>query len=72
MFRMGDQQGLLEPTQTQVHCIGDAIRGVSSAYLRLLTFLQAILIPACASSSLAFHMMYSVYKLNKQGNNIQP
>ena len=26
----------------------------------------------CASSSLAFHMMYSAYKLNKQGNNIQP
>ena len=47
------------------------IRVVSSAYLRLLTFLPAILIPACASSSLAFHMMYSVYKLNKQGNNIQ-
>jgi len=25
---------------------------------------------ACASSSLAFHMMYSAYKLNKQGDNI--
>ena len=35
-------------------------------------FLPAILIPACASSSLAFHMMYSAYKLNKQGDNIQP
>ena len=34
-------------------------------------FLQAILIPACASSSLAFLMMYSTYKLNKQGDNIQ-
>ena len=44
-----------------------AIRVVSSAYLRLLIFLLAILIPACASSSPAFHMMYSVYKLNKQG-----
>ena len=44
----------------------------SSAYLRLLIVLLAILIPACASSSLAFHMMYSVYKLNKQGDNIQP
>ena len=32
----------------------------SSVYLRLLTFLLAILIPACVSSSLAFHMMYSV------------
>ena len=48
-----------------------AIRMVSSAYLRLLIFLLAILIPACASSSLAFCMMYSAYKLNKQGDNIQ-
>ena len=48
------------------------IRVVSSAYLMLLIFLLVILIPACASSSLAFHMMYSVYKLNKQGDNIQP
>ena len=36
-----------------------AIRVVSSAYLRLLIFLLAILIPACASSSPAFLMMYS-------------
>ena len=49
-----------------------AIRVVSSAYLRLLIFLPAILIPACASSSSAFGMMYSAYKLNKQGDNIQP
>ena len=48
-----------------------AIRVVSSAYLRLLIFLPAILIPACASSSLAFHMMYSAYKINKQHDNIQ-
>ena len=41
-----------------------AIRVVSSAYLRLLIFLLAILIPACASSSLAFRLMYSAYKLN--------
>ena len=49
-----------------------AIRVVSSAYLRLLIFLPAILILACASSSPAFLMMYSAYKLNKQGDNIQP
>ena len=49
-----------------------AIRVVSSAYLGLLIFLPAILIPACASSSPAFLMMYSAYKLNKQGDNIQP
>ena len=36
-----------------------AIRVVSSAYLRLLIFLLAILIPACVSSSPAFLMMYS-------------
>jgi len=47
-----------------------AIWVVSSAYLRLLIFLPAILIPACASSSPAFHMMYSACKLNKQGDNI--
>ena len=49
-----------------------AIRVVSSAYLRLLIFLPAILIPACASSSPAFLMMYSAYKLNKKGDNLQP
>ena len=49
-----------------------AIRVVSSAYLRLLIFLPAILIPAYASSSPAFLMVYSAYKLNKQGDNIQP
>ena len=53
-----------------------AIRVVSSevfddiiSYLRLLIFLLAVLIPACASSSPAFLMMYSAYKLNKQGDN---
>ena len=49
-----------------------AIRVVSPAYLRLLVFLPAILIPACALSSPAFCMMYSAYKLNKQSDNIQP
>ena len=47
-----------------------AIRVVSPAYLRLLIFLPAILIPACASSSPTFHMMYFAYKLNEQGDNI--
>ena len=57
-----------------------AIRVVSSAYLRLLILLPAvftppppaILIPVYASSSPAFHVMYSAYMLNKQGDNIQP
>ena len=48
------------------------IRVVSSVYLKLLIFLPSILIPACASSRAAFPMMYSAYKLNKQGDNIQP
>ena len=48
-----------------------AISIVSSVYLRLLIFIPAILILACASSSPEFHMMYSAYKLNKQGDNIQ-
>ena len=49
-----------------------AFRVVSSTYLRLLMFLLAILIPACDSSSLAFHMMYSANKLNKLDDNTQP
>ena len=47
-----------------------AIRMLSSENLRL--FLPVILIPDCASSNPVFHMMYSAYKLNKQGDNIQP
>ena len=49
-----------------------AIRVVSFAYLRLLIFLPSTLVPACDSSSLAFHMMCSAYKLNKQKDDIQP
>ena len=40
-----------------------AIMMGSSAYLRLLIFLPAVLIPACTSSSPAFLMIYSAYKL---------
>ena len=47
------------------------IKVVASVYLRLLVFLPAILIPACASSSPAFCLMYSAYKLNEQDDNIQ-
>ena len=42
---------------------------VSSAYLRLLIFLLAILILARASSSPAFLIMYAAYKLKKQDDN---
>ena len=48
-----------------------AIKVVSS-YLSSLIFSPAVLIPACDSSSLAFYMMYSSYKLNNQSDNIQP
>ena len=48
-----------------------AVRVVSSAYLRLLMFLLAILIPAFASSSPGFQVMCSAYRLNEQGDNIQ-
>ena len=47
-----------------------AIMVVLSTYLMLLMLLPAILIPAYASSSPAFRMMHSAYKLNKQGDNI--
>jgi len=41
--------------------------------LHFVSFLSpAILIPACALSGLAFCMMFSAYKLYKQGDNIQP
>ena len=49
-----------------------AIKMGSSGCLSLLTFLLAILILTWASSSPAFLMMYSAYKLNKQGDDIQP
>ena len=49
-----------------------SITVVYTAFLRLLIFLLAIFIPASVSSSLAVCMIYSAYKLNKQGGNIQP
>ena len=49
-----------------------AIWVVSSAYLRLLIFLLAILFPTCDLFSPIFHLMCSTCKLNKQGDNIQP
>ena len=49
-----------------------AIRVLSSTYLRLLMFLPPSLIPACNSSSPAFLMMCSEYRLNKQGDSREP
>ena len=55
------------PTGSSVHGILQArIMEWVAISLRLLIFLLAILIPACASSSPAFLMMYSAYKLNKR------
>ena len=48
------------------------IRLVLSAYLKSLIFLLVILIATCASSSPAFHLMYSACELHKQGDNTQP
>ena len=66
---------LFHPHQ-EAHCLLfsslSVARMVSAAYLRLLIFLLAIFIVACDSSSLGFHRMYSTYKLNKQGDKIQP
>ena len=56
----------------QARVLGWVAIAFSAAYLRLLKILPAILSPACVSSSPAFLMMYSAYKLNKQGDNTQP
>ena len=48
-----------------------AVIVILSEYLRLLTFLPEVLILACESFSLAFHMIYSAQKLNSQSDNIQ-
>ena len=49
-----------------------AIKVVSSAYLSLWIFILETLIIASDSSILAFHMMYTACKLNKQSDSIQP
>jgi len=49
-----------------------ATRVVASTYLKLLMFLPPILIPACNSPSPAFLMMWSEYRLNKQGDSRLP
>ena len=49
-----------------------AIRVVSFTYLGLLMFLLSILILACNSPSLAFLMICSVFRLNRQGDSRQP
>ena len=41
---------------------------MESVLILLLIFLLAILILACASSNPEFLMMYSAYRLNKQGD----
>ena len=63
----------LSPHQEALYSLlAFGIRVVASAHLRLLIFLPAVLILAWDSSSMAFRMVYSAYKLNKQGDNIQP
>ena len=48
-----------------------AISMISSEYLRLLIFMLANMTEACDSPSMAFHSMYSAWKLNKQEDSIQ-
>ena len=51
-----------------------AVCGVAKSWTQLSgwTTTTKILIPACNSSILACHMMYSAYKLNEQGDITQP
>ena len=49
-----------------------ATRVVSSTYLKLLMFLPPILILACNSFNLAFLMICSGYRINKQDDRRQP
>ena len=51
---------------------GRLIRVVSSAYLRLLIYLSAVLLLDFESSTRAFFMIYFAYKLKKQGGKTQP
>ena len=65
--RLGDQTQVSSIVGRRFYCLShqgshSAVRVISPAYLRLFMFLPEILIPACDSSSLAFHMMYSVYR----------
>ena len=42
-------------------------------FISVITDISAgILIPDCDASNPAFHMIYSAYKLNEQGDTIQP
>ena len=62
---------LSSPTRDRTHVLCIARQILNHWTLREVPVL-AILIPACASSSPTFLMMYSAYKFNKQGDNIQP
>ena len=53
-------------------CLFNYMQSASREMLDWKKHKLAILIPACASSSPAFLMMYSAYKLNKQGDNLRP
>ena len=66
VLRQHDHSPLSPSSRCSYSSLLSAIKVVSFAYLRLLIFLLAILIPACESSGPAFYIMYSAYKLNKQ------
>ena len=64
-------QSLLSPSSRDSSSLLSAIRVLSSAYLRLLIFLPAVLIPAFNSSSQHFARC-TLHMLNKQGDSVQP
>ena len=59
IFRAYFEMGVMQP--------GDEVIVPANTYIA-----TAIWIPACASCRSVFRMMYSAYKLNKQGNNTYP
>ena len=74
MWRKGNPLTLLVGMQTSTATMELVWRFLKNLEIELPydPALPAILIPACASFSPAFLMMCSSYKLNKQGDNIQP
>ena len=69
---VGPDDGLLGVNTNNNHWNMSGTGACVHAFIGKLKDGMAILIPACVSSSPAFLMMYSAYKLKKQGDNIQP
>ena len=59
-------------SRTQLKRLSSSSSSSSIWISEVIDISPAILIPACASSRPVFLMIYPAYKLNKQGDNIQP